>query len=61
MKGRLLYIFVYVDSLFVVNVIMIFGVYLECFDNQLYEYMFVDDNLFGFNVLEYVKFVEVLK
>ena len=60
-KGRLPHIPVYVDSPLAVNATTIFGAHPECFDNQLHEYMLVDDNPFGFNALEYVKSVEVSK
>ena len=59
--GKLPKIPVYVDSPLAVNATMIFGAHPECFDNDLHEYMLVDDNPFGFNALTYVKDVEVSK
>lgn len=59
--GKLPHIPVYVDSPLAVNATTIFGAHPECFDNQLNEYMLVDDNPFGFNALSYVKAVEVSK
>ena len=60
-KGKLPHIPVYVDSPLAINATVIFGSHPECFDNQLHEYMLVDDNPFGFNALTYVKSVEVSK
>lgn len=59
--GKLPHIPVYVDSPLAVNATTIFGAHPECFDNQLNEYMLVDDNPFGFNALTYVKAVEISK
>lgn len=59
--GKLPHIPVYVDSPLAVNATTIFGAHPECFDNQLNEYMLVDDNPFGFNTLSYVKAVEISK
>lgn len=59
--GKLPHIPVYVDSPLAVNATMIFGAHPECFDNELNEYLLIDDNPFGFNSLHYVKQVEVSK
>ncbi|MEL7119738.1 MAG: MBL fold metallo-hydrolase [Bacteroidota bacterium] len=58
---RLPHIPVYVDSPLAVNATMIFGAHPECYDDQLSEYMLVDDNPFGFNALTYVRSVEMSK
>jgi metallo-beta-lactamase family protein len=34
---------------------MIFGQHPECFDNELNEYLLIDDNPFGFNDLNYIR------
>ena len=60
-SGKLPMIPVYVDSPLAVNATTVFGAHPECFDNNLNEYMLVDDNPFGFNTLTYVKSVEVSK
>ncbi len=60
-SGRLPHVPVYVDSPLAVNATMIFGAHPECFDNDLNEYMLVDDNPFGFNNLTYVRSVEMSK
>lgn len=52
---------VYVDSPLAVNATMVFGAHPECFDDDLNEYMLLDDNPFGFNSLTYVKEVAVSK
>ncbi len=52
---------VFVDSPLAVNATMIFGSHPECFDNELNEYMLIDDNPFGFNELTYVRTVEMSK
>ena len=54
-EGRLPRIPVYVDSPLAVNATVIFGTHPECFDNDLNEYLLVDDNPFGFNDLLYIK------
>lgn len=59
--GKLPKIPVYVDSPLAVNATEIFGVHPECFDNQLNEYLLIDDNPFGFKELTYVRQVEVSK
>ncbi len=61
-EGRLPeHIPVFVDSPLAVNATMIFGSHPECFDNELNEYMLIDDNPFGFNKLTYVRTVEMSK
>ena len=52
---------VYVDSPLAVNATMVFGAHPECYDDDLFEYLLIDDDPFGFNSLEYVKSVEVSK
>lgn len=46
---------VYVDSPLAVNATMIFGQHPECFDNELNEYLLIDENPFGFNDLNYIR------
>lgn len=53
--GLLPHIPVYVDSPLSVNATTIFGAHPECFDDELNEYLLIDDNPFGFNRLEYVR------
>ncbi len=60
-KGLLPHIPVYVDSPLAVNATTIFGSHPECFDNDLHQYMLIDDNPFGFNRLTYVREVAVSK
>ncbi len=60
-KGFLPKIPVFVDSPLSVNATTIFGAHPECFDNDLNQYMLIDDNPFGFNELTYVRTVEVSK
>ncbi len=60
-QGKLPKIPVYVDSPLAVNATTVFGSHPECYDNDLYEYMLIDDNPFGFNNLTYVRNVEVSK
>lgn len=52
---------VYVDSPLAVNATEIFGIHPECFDNDLNNYLLVDDNPFGFNELTYVRDVNISK
>ena len=59
--GKLPPIKVFVDSPLAVNATIIFGSHPECFDNELNEYLLIDDNPFGFNRLQYVREVEVSK
>lgn len=60
-SGELPHIPVFVDSPLAVNATMIFGAHPECFDNDLNEYMLIDENPFGFNNLTYVRSVEMSK
>ncbi len=60
-QGKLPRIPVYVDSPLAVNATMVFGSHPECFDENLNEYLLVDDNPFGFNKLTYVRNVEISK
>lgn len=60
-EGRLPKIPVYVDSPLAVNATMIFGAHPECFDQDLNEYLLVNDDPFGFNSLTYVRDVELSK
>ena len=59
--GALPRIPVYVDSPLAVNATTVFGAHPECYDNDLHEYMLLDDNPFGFNNLTYVKDVAISK
>lgn len=59
--GRLPKIPVYVDSPLAVNATAIFGSHPECYDDDLNEYLLIDDNPFGFNTLTYVRKVEISK
>ncbi len=59
--GQLPRIPIYVDSPLAVNVTQVFGSHPECYDNQLNEYLLIDDNPFGFNNLTYVRDVETSK
>ncbi|MEM6320646.1 MAG: MBL fold metallo-hydrolase [Bacteroidota bacterium] len=52
---------VYVDSPLAVNATTVFGAHPECYDNDLHEYMLLDDNPFGFNELTYIKDVALSK
>lgn len=52
---------IYVDSPLAVNATMIFGQHPECFDNELSEYMLIDENPFGFNDLTYIRDVNESK
>lgn len=52
---------IYVDSPLAVNATMIFGAHPECYDDNLNEYLLVDDDPFGFNSLKYIKKVEESK
>lgn len=60
-QGVLPKIPVYVDSPLAVNATMIFGQHPECYDDDLHEYLLIDDNPFGFNRLSYVRAVEASK
>ncbi|NNE29471.1 MAG: MBL fold metallo-hydrolase, partial [Saprospiraceae bacterium] len=60
-EGRLPHIPVFVDSPLAVNATTVFGSHPECYDNDLHEYMLIDDNPFGFTNLTYVRNVDVSK
>jgi metallo-beta-lactamase family protein len=49
---------VFVDSPLAVNATQIYGSHPECYDDELHEYLLMDDNPFGFNDLHYVRSVE---
>jgi len=49
---------IYVDSPLAVNATEVFGAHPECFDDELNEYLLIDDNPFGFNSLHYIRKVE---
>lgn len=59
--GKLPRIPVYVDSPLAVNATVVFGSHPECFDNDLNEYMLIDENPFGFNNLTYIRDVAASK
>lgn len=59
--GMLPKIPVYVDSPLAVNATVVFGTHPECYDEQLHDYLLIDDNPFGFNNLKYVTSVEESK
>lgn len=60
-EGELPRIPVYVDSPLAVNATQVFGSHPECFDNDLNQYLLIDDNPFGFNRLTYVRSVDLSK
>ena len=53
--GELPHIPVYVDSPLAVNATQVFGAHPECYDNELNEYLLIDENPFGFNNLHYIR------
>lgn len=53
--GRLPAIPVYVDSPLAVDVTAVFGSHTECFDQDMREYMLIDENPFGFRRLQYIR------
>ena len=59
--GVLPHVPVYVDSPLAVNATQVYGAHPECYDNELNEYLLMDDNPFGFNNLTYVRNVEISK
>ena len=59
--GMMPHVPVYVDSPLAVNATEVFGAHSECYDNELNEYLLIDDNPFGFNNLTYVRNVELSK
>ena len=60
-KGVLPKIPIYVDSPLAVNATTIFGTHPECYDDNLNEYLLIDDNPFGFNALNYIRDVNESK
>jgi len=52
---------IYVDSPLAVNATQIFGAHPECYDNDLHQYLLIDENPFGFKSLTYVRDVAVSK
>lgn len=59
--GQLPRIPVYVDSPLSVNATQVFKQHLECFDDELHNYMLTDEDPFGFNTLQYITDVEKSK
>jgi metallo-beta-lactamase family protein len=59
--GRLPKVKVYVDSPLAINATAVYGSHPECFDNDLHEYMLIDNNPFGFNDLTYIRHSEQSK
>jgi metallo-beta-lactamase family protein len=57
-EGLLPRIPVYVDSPLAINATTIFGSHPECFDEELSEYITIDENPFGFSGLHYVRKTE---
>lgn len=60
-EGLLPKIPVYVDSPLAINATQVFAGHPECYDNELYEYLLMDDNPFGFSDLKYIRKVEESK
>ncbi|WP_236975367.1 MBL fold metallo-hydrolase RNA specificity domain-containing protein [Membranihabitans maritimus] len=60
-EGVLPQIPIYVDSPLAVNATQVYGSHPECYDNELNEYLMIDDDPFGFNTLKYVRSVEYSK
>jgi len=60
-QGRLPSVPVYIDSPLAVNATDIYGMHPECYDNDLNEYMLIDEDPFGFNKLKYIRKVEESK
>ncbi len=59
--GRLPKVKVYVDSPLAINATAVYGSHPECFDNDLHQYMLIDNNPFGFNDLTYIRQAEQSK
>ena len=59
--GMLPKVKVYVDSPLAVNATEVFGSHPECFDNDLNQYLLIDDNPFGFKGLTYIRDVNQSK
>jgi metallo-beta-lactamase family protein len=57
-EGKLPRIPVYVDSPLSINATTIFGSHPECFDEELSDYITIDENPFGFNGLNYIRQTE---
>ena len=57
-NGELPKIPVYVDSPLAVSATQVFGVHSECFDNDLLDYLLIDENPFGFSELSYIRKTE---
>ena len=60
-SGLLPKIPVYVDSPLAVNATQVFGAHPECYDDNLNEYLLMDENPFGFNGLNYIRTVQQSK
>ncbi len=60
-EGKLPKVPVYLDSPLAINATEIYRLHPECFDDELHDYMLTDPNPFGFNLLQYVKTVDVSK
>ncbi len=52
---------VFVDSPLAINATTIYGSHPECYDQDLHEYLLMDDDPFGFNSLTYTRKVEESK
>ena len=59
--GHLPKVKVYVDSPLAINATAVYGSHPECFDNELHQYMLIDNNPFGFNDLTYIRQAEQSK
>jgi metallo-beta-lactamase family protein len=59
--GRLPKVKVFVDSPLAINATAVYGSHPECFDNDLHQYMLIDNNPFGFNDLTYIRQAEQSK
>jgi metallo-beta-lactamase family protein len=59
--GKLPKVKVFVDSPLAINATAVYGSHPECFDNDLHEYMLIDNNPFGFNDLTYIRQAEQSK
>lgn len=54
-EGKLPLVPVFVDSPLAVNATMVYASHPECFDEDLTEYLLMDDNPFGFKRLKYIR------
>lgn len=52
---------IFVDSPLAINATAVYGSHPECFDNDLHQYMLIDNNPFGFNNLTYIRQAEQSK